>query len=221
MSFDNGPIMEFPSSRLKMVKEQLITRGIKDQRVLTAMRKIPRHLFVPEALRSKAYGDHPLPIGEGQTISQPYMVAFMVETLELKGTERVLEIGTGSGYQTAVLAELSEKVYSIERIKTLALKARELIEGLGYINILMRIADGSYGWSEDAPFDRIIISAASPTIPEPLLSQLKDKGIMIVPLGTETSQTLVKVIKDGERKRVITLSPCFFVKMIGQHGWKN
>lgn len=204
-----------------MVKEQLINRGIKDQRLLDGMRNVPRHLFVPEALRSRAYGDHPLPIGEGQTISQPYITALMVEALELKGTEKILEIGTGSGYQTAILAELGEKVYSIERIRNLALKARELIEGLGYINILIRIADGSYGWSEESPFDRIIVSAASPAIPEPLLGQLKDRGIMIVPQGTDTSQTLLKVIKEGDRHRIITLSPCFFVKMIGQHGWKN
>lgn len=213
--------MDFSAARLRMVNEQLITRGIKDQRLITAMGNISRHLFVPEALRRRAYGDHPLPIGEGQTISQPYITALMVEALELRGTEKILEIGTGSGYQTAVLAELAEKVYSIERIKTLALKARELVERLEYINILIWIADGSYGWSEKAPFDRIIVSAASPTIPEPLLGQLSDKGIMIVPLGTETSQTLVKVIKEGDRKRVITLSPCFFVKMIGHHGWKN
>jgi protein-L-isoaspartate(D-aspartate) O-methyltransferase len=213
--------MNFSASRLRMVKEQLISRGIKDQRLLNVMGEIPRHLFILEALRSTAYGNHPLPIGEGQTISQPYVTALMVEALELNGTEKILEIGTGSGYQTAVLAKLVEKVYSIERITSLALKARKLIESLHYINILIRVADGSYGWSENAPFDRIIISAASPTIPEPLLDQLKDKGIMIIPLGTETSQTLVKVIKEGERKRVIDISPCLFVKMIGQHGWKN
>jgi protein-L-isoaspartate(D-aspartate) O-methyltransferase len=213
--------MQFSTSRLKMVKEQLITRGIKDERLLAAMRKIPRHLFVPEALRSRAYGDHPLPIGEGQTISQPYVIALMVEALELQGTEKILEIGTGSGYQTAILAELAEKVYSIERIKFLALKARELIEKLGYINILIRIADGSYGWREEGPFDRIIVSAASPSIPDPLLGQLKDGGIMIVPLGNENSQTLVKVKKEGNKKRISTLSSCFFVKMIGQYGWKN
>jgi protein-L-isoaspartate(D-aspartate) O-methyltransferase len=165
------------------------------------MEEIPRHLFVPEALRSGSYGDHPLPIGEGQTISQPYITALMIEALELKGTEKILEIGTGSGYQTTVLAKLVEKVYSIERITNLALKARKLIESFHLINILIRIADGSYGWSENAPFDRIIISAASPMIPEPLLDQLKDKGIMIIPLGNETSQTLVKVIKEGERHK--------------------
>jgi len=212
--------MDFAISRQKMVEEQLISRGIRDSRVIKAMQKIPRHLFVPEALRTRAYGDHPLPIGEGQTISQPYVVAYMVEALALRGSERVLEVGTGSGYQTAILAELAAKVYSIERIKSLALRARELIEKLGYINILIRIADGSYGWREEGPFDRIIVSAASPHVPEPLLDQLKEGGIMVVPLDKGSSQQLVKIIKEkGNRSRVFALSQCHFVKMVGQYAW--
>jgi len=175
--------MEFPSSRLKMVKEQLITRGIKDQRVLTAMRKIPRHLFVPEALRSKAYGDHPLPIGEGQTISQPYMVAFMVETLELKGTERVLEIGTGSGYQAAVLAELGVEVFTLEIIGPLATQAEARLSRLGYTSIHVRHADGYYGWPDEGPFDAIIVTAAPDHVPQPLLKQLGIGGVLVIPVG--------------------------------------
>lgn len=204
-----------------MVQEQLIKRGIKDKKVLETMNKIPRHLFVEEALRYRAYGDHPLPISEGQTISQPYMVALMTESLKLTGKERVLEIGTGSGYQTAVLAEMSKKVYTIERIKSIAVKARERLDALGYINIVTKTFDGTYGWMSESPFDRIIVTAYSPDISEILLKQLTVSGIMIIPAGSENIQTLFKVTKteNGIEKEEVTA--CVFVRLIGEYGWKE
>src|SRR4030067_2397390 len=162
-------MMEFAKARLKMVEEQIVARGIKDSRVIAAMRKVPRHFFVEEALQGQAYSDHPLPIGEKQTISQPYMVALMTETLQLKGNEKVLEIGGGSGYQTAILADLVEKVFSIERIRSLAIKARQLLYESGYFNVEIKISDGTYGWAEEAPFDAIIVTAGAPDFPQPLL----------------------------------------------------
>jgi protein-L-isoaspartate(D-aspartate) O-methyltransferase len=206
-------------ARLRMVDEQLAARGIKDRRVLSAMGRVPRHLFVEEALRDSAYGDHALPIGEQQTISQPYMVALMTETLALKGSERVLEIGTGSGYQTAVLAELAAKVYSIERIDSLAAKARRLLASLGYRNVQIKVFDGTYGWKEEAPFDAILVTAGSPEIPMPLTEQLKEGGRMVIPVGERTTQVLKKVTKTSAGIEVTSLTGCVFVPLIGSHGW--
>lgn len=205
--------------RQRMVAEQLVPRGIKDPRVLQAMGKVHRHLFVEEALRGRAYGDYPLPIGEKQTISQPFMVALMIQELELKGHERVLEVGTGSGYQTAILAELAAKVYSIERIKTLALRARQLLESLGYYNVLMRVGDGSLGWKEVAPFEAIVVAAATPQVPACLLEQLGDKGRLVVPVGQVEAQVLKKGIKEGHNVQWIGLGNCMFVKLVGEQGW--
>ena len=210
----------YDRARKKMVEEQLISRGIKDPRVLEAMGKVPRHLFIEEALWDRAYGDHALPIGEKQTISQPLMVALMTEVLSLKGNEKVLEIGTGSGYQTAVLAELSAKVYSIERIKSLALRARDLLDKLQYQNVVIKQFDGTYGWKESSPFDAILVTAGSPDIPQVLVDQLADGGRLVIPVGDRKSQTLKKVLKT--RAGLITSShtPCVFVPLIGTYGWK-
>ncbi len=207
--------------REKMVENQLISRGIKDQRVLAAMRKIPRHLFVEEALHCQAYGDHPLPIGEKQTISQPYIVALMTEALELRGNEKVLEIGTGSGYQTAILAELADMVYSIERIPSLVYKARKMLDELGYFNINIRIGDGTKGWEEESPFDGIIVTAASPELPPPLLEQLRKGGLLVVPVGGRYSQDLISVERTDKGIRQQNLGGCRFVSLIGQYGWQE
>ena len=211
----------FERQRHRMVEEQLLARGIKDERVLDAMRKVPRHLFIEEALWDQAYGDHALPIGERQTISQPYMVALMTEVLELKGLERVLEIGTGSGYQTAVLAELVSKVYSIERIKPLAMKARDVLENLRYQNAVVKVFDGTYGWPDESPFDAMIVTAGAPSIPSPLLEQLKDGGRMAIPIGDRLAQVLHKVVKTPNRMIDIPVTGCVFVSLIGQHGWQE
>ena len=209
-------------ARERMVEKQIKARGIKDERVIKAMLKIPRHLFVDESLVEQAYGDYPLPIGEGQTISQPYIVALMTEALELKGNERVLEIGTGSGYQTAILAELALWVYTIEKIPTLLQKAKKvLIEILGYKNISFKLGDGTLGWKEASPFDRIIVTAASPSIPDPLIEQLKDGGKIVIPIGDEYSQTLVKATKIKNKLQIESLGEVRFVKLIGQYGFKD
>ena len=213
--------MDYESERKIMVAEQLIVRGIKDRRVLDAMGKVPRHLFVEEALRSRAYGDYPLPIGEKQTISQPYMVALMTESLELKGNEKVLEIGTGSGYQSAVLAELCDKVYSVERIKSLAVRARKQLDLLGYMNVAIKIFDGTYGWLEHAPYDAIIVTAGAPDIPKIIVDQLSVGGRMVIPIGDEFSQTLVKVEKKKYGITTTNICGCVFVKLVGNHGWKE
>lgn len=213
--------MDYEADRKIMVEEQLIKRGIKDKRVLGAMGKVPRHLFVEEALRSRAYGDYPLPIGEKQTISQPYMVALMTESLQLKGNEKVLEIGTGSGYQAAVLAELCDKVYSVERIKSLAVTARERLYSLGYMNVAIKIFDGTYGWMEYAPYDAIIVTAGAPEIPQNLVDQLSVGGRMTIPVGDEFSQILIKVEKNKAGVTTTNLCGCMFVKLIGNYGWKE
>jgi protein-L-isoaspartate(D-aspartate) O-methyltransferase len=210
---------DYERVRLKMVDEQLVARGIKNPRVLSAMGRVPRHLFVEEALRDRAYGDHALPIGERQTISQPYMVALMTESLALKGSERVLEIGTGSGYQTAVLAELAARVYSIERIAGLADRARRLIASLDYRNVTIKVFDGTYGWKEQAPFDAILVTAGSPDVPAPLTEQLKEGGRMIIPVGDRTTQVLKKVTRTSAGIEVSSMTGCVFVPLIGGHGW--
>ncbi len=212
---------DFSLARERMVKNQLIPRGIKDEMVLEAMGKIPRHLFIEEALAGEAYNDHPVPIGEKQTISQPYIVALMTEILELKGDENTLEIGTGSGYQTAILAELSSRVYTIERIKSLLVNARKLLSELGYSNILFKAFDGTLGWNEYAPFDAIMVTAGAPSLPEPLMDQLADNGRMIVPVGDRYSQELIKVIRKGNSLEQENLGGCRFVNLIGVHGWPD
>ncbi|NWF94154.1 MAG: protein-L-isoaspartate(D-aspartate) O-methyltransferase [Syntrophaceae bacterium] len=213
--------MDFPKARSKMVEEQIISRGIRDLRVIEAMKKVPRHLFVEEALQSQAYSDHPLPIGEKQTISQPYMVALMTEALELKGKERVLEIGGGSGYQTAILAELSERVFSIERIRSLAIRARQLLYELGYYNVEIKIFDGTLGWPEEAPFDAILVTAGAPDIPGPLVDQLSIGGRLVIPVGDEYAQDLFRVRKTKEGMVREDLGGCRFVKLIGRYGWES
>jgi protein-L-isoaspartate(D-aspartate) O-methyltransferase len=212
---------DFTLSREKMVKEQLIARGIRDERLLQAMGKIPRHLFIEEALAGEAYNDHPVPIGEKQTISQPYIVALMTEALGLKGDENTLEIGTGSGYQTSILAELSSRVYTIERIKSLLVNARKLLAQLGYDNILFKAFDGTLGWKEYAPFDAIMITAGAPRIPRPLMDQLADNGRMIIPVGDRFTQELIKVTRKGKDLERENLGGCRFVNLIGVHGWPD
>jgi protein-L-isoaspartate(D-aspartate) O-methyltransferase len=212
---------DFNVSRERMVKNQLIARGIKDKRVLQAMGKIPRHLFIEDALYGEAYNDHPVPIGEKQTISQPYIVALMTEALELKGDENTLEIGTGSGYQTAILAELSSRVYTIERIKSLLGNARKLLSQLGYDNILFKAFDGTLGWKEYAPFDAIMVTAGAPQLTKPLIDQLADNGRMIIPVGDRYSQELLKVVRKGSEFKQESLGGCRFVNLIGAYGWSD
>lgn len=212
-------VMDYAIARQRMVVEQLISRGIRHQGVLHAMAKVRRHLFVEEAFWGRAYGDYSLPIGEKQTISQPFMVAFMMELLELEKDHRVLEVGTGSGYQTAILAELGAKVYSIERNRGLALRARRRLESLGYYDTWIRIGDGSAGWKEKAPFDAIIVSAGAPSIPRCLTEQLADNGRLVLPVGQESNQVLMKGTKRGTTVRWTELGNCTFVKLIGAQGW--
>lgn len=212
---------DFSKARLKMVEEQIISREIKDPRLIAAMEKVPRHLFVEEALQSQAYTDHPLPIGEKQTISQPYMVALMTEALLLTGREKVLEIGTGSGYQTAILAELSEKVFSVERIRPLAIRARQLLYELGYFNVEIKIFDGTFGWMEESPFDAILVTAGSPDIPETLIDQLATGGKLVIPVGDAFVQDLFRVTKTEGGLKKEDLGGCRFVKLIGKYGWEN
>jgi protein-L-isoaspartate(D-aspartate) O-methyltransferase len=212
-------MVDFPKARLKMVEDQIIARGIKDPKVIGAMKKVPRHLFVEEALQGQAYSDHPLPIGEKQTISQPYMVALMTEALELKGMEKVLEIGAGSGYQTAILAEIALKVFSIERIRSLTIKARKLLYELGYLNVEIKFSDGTYGWLEESPFDAIIVTAGAPNIPQILIDQLVMGGRLVIPVGDAFVQDLIRVTKTEEEVKREDLGGCRFVKLIGEYGW--
>ena len=206
--------------RERMVEEQLVRRGVIDPRVLDAMRRIPRHRFVEEALRDRAYGDHPLPIGENQTISQPYIVGMMTQLLALTGSEKVLEIGTGSGYQTAVLAELARRVCSVERFMSLGVTARRILEELGYTSAVVKMADGTYGWADEAPFDRIIVTAGGPAIPPPLVHQLAEGGRMVLPVGTPENQTLTVVDNVGGEIHQRTHGECKFVKLVGKYAWE-
>jgi protein-L-isoaspartate(D-aspartate) O-methyltransferase len=213
--------MDYEKLRQQMVRTQLIPRGIKDIRVLDAMGRVPRHLFVLDSQLRDAYADMALPIGEGQTISQPYMVAVMTELLELTGDEKVLEIGTGSGYQGVILAELAKTVYTVERIASLAESAEAKFRSLGFENIHVKTGDGTLGWADNAPFDRIIITAASPTVPEPLMAQLGQNGIILLPIGTRYSQQLLKLKKSGDRISEEYHTPCVFVPLVGRHGWEK
>jgi len=204
-----------------MVQEQLVKRGLADPLVLAAMGRVPRHLFVEESLRDRAYDDHPLPIGEGQTISQPYMVALMAETLKLAEGEKVLEVGTGSGYLTAVLAEQGVQVCSIEFSERLAEHAQIALQALGYHNVTVHLGDGTLGWPAEAPFDAIVVGAAAPCLPRPLLDQLRLGGRLVVPMGEEELQTLVRVWKEPHGFREEYFGECRFVKLSGAYGWEN
>ena len=213
------PALDFIKARERMVKEQIIARGIKDPRVIEAMQWVPRDLFIPEALAGQAYGDFALPIGEGQTISQPYMVAYMSESLELSGKERVLEVGTGTGYQTTVLSRLAELVYSMERIRSLLEKARKILDQIQCRNVITQLSDGSYGWKEAAPFDAIMVTAGSPSLPEPLMEQLKVGGTMVIPIGGRNVQRMVRVRRSAHGFIEESLMECSFVALVGDHGW--
>jgi protein-L-isoaspartate(D-aspartate) O-methyltransferase len=208
--------------RNMMVEEQLIPRGISDKRVLDVFRKVPRHKFVGKDLMQSAYNDYPLPIGDNQTISQPYMVALMTQSLRLKGTEKVLEVGTGSGYQSAILAELAKEVYSVERFKSLADISLCVLRDLGYNNVHIKVGDGTLGWEEFAPYDGILVTAGAPGIPESLLRQLKDGGRLLIPVGSDGfAQTLTLVEKIGKTARTSELCSCMFVPLIGKEGWSS
>jgi protein-L-isoaspartate(D-aspartate) O-methyltransferase len=207
--------------RKQMVEYQIRRRGVSNQRLLAAMEKVPRHRFVPDSESHSAYEDMPIPIGSGQTISQPYMVALMTDLLQLTGEERVLEIGTGSGYQAALLAELAKEVFSVERFESLAGRARSELAGLGYENVTIVVGDGTLGYPDRAPYDRVIVTAAAPRIAQPWLYQLKEGGRLVLPLGQRWSQTLTVVIKEGSRIRTESHGGCVFVPLVGEHGWES
>jgi protein-L-isoaspartate(D-aspartate) O-methyltransferase len=211
--------MDYAIIRKRMVEEQLIPRGITNKKVLDAFYKVERHKFIPEDLRDNAYGDFPIPIGDGQTISQPYIVALMTECLDLKGDQKVLEIGTGSGYQAAILAELAKEVYSVERFEGLAKRAETVLCELGYTNIKIKRGDGTLGWPEFAPFERIIITAASPRVPLPLTEQLAEHGKLVLPLGESFSQVLTLVEKKQGKLYPTEICGCVFVPLVGKYGY--
>ena len=213
--------VKYDRRREEMVNGQIEARGVTDPQVLAAMGKVPRHLFVSEALRDQAYGDFPLPIGEQQTISQPYIVAEMTQALQPSKDDRVLEIGTGSGYQAAILAEIVFRVYSVERIHSLFVKSRKLFDNLNYHNIVTKYSDGTSGWAEESPFDGIIVTAGAPEIPNLLVSQLAVGGRMVIPVGNRYSQDLVKLYKNEQGIHKTNLGGCRFVKLVGEYGWRE
>jgi protein-L-isoaspartate(D-aspartate) O-methyltransferase len=204
-----------------MVERHVAARGITDKRILQAMRDVPRHLFVPSVVAAKAYGPGALPIGKKQTISQPYIVARMIELLDLTGKEKVLEVGTGTGYQAVVLSKLCAKVFSIERINELALRAAEVIRELKIYNASVKVFDGTYGWSDQAPFDRIIVAAAAPEVPEPLVQQLARKGKLVIPVGAVGNQRLARVTRVGTGVQIEDCGTAEFVPLVGRFGWKE
>ena len=203
----------------RMVETQLRARGISDERVLEAVENIPRHVFVGPGMEQSAYGDHAMPIGHGQTISQPFMVALMTQALDLSGNERVLEVGTGSGYQTAILGRLAAQVFSIERVRELADRARATLDDLGVSNVAIMVGDGTVGWSEYAPFDRIIVTAGAPSVPESLLEQLGDPGVMVIPVGSQGMQELQVVVRKEGETTTDGAGACVFVPLLGREGW--
>ena len=211
----------YTAERARMVDRQIAPRGVSDPRVLAAMRKVPRHRFIPSHLWDQAYGDYPLPIGEDQTISQPYIVALMTELLELKATDRVLEIGTGSGYQAAILAELAARVYSIDRVASLLARAEQILASLGYTNIKTRVGDGTLGWPEEMPFDAIIVTAGAPQVPRPLTEQLALGGRLVIPVGDTWSQTLTCIRQTTDGLKFEYHGGCRFVRLIGEYGWEE
>ncbi|MBI5124160.1 MAG: protein-L-isoaspartate(D-aspartate) O-methyltransferase [Candidatus Omnitrophica bacterium] len=212
--------MDFDAMRNAMVAQQLIPRGISDKKVLDVFRKVPRHEFVPKDLWRSAYDDYPLPIGENQTISQPYMVALMTECLKLKGHERVLEVGTGSGYQAAILAELAKEIYSVERFRELADNAKRVLDSLGYKNIMTKVGDGTLGWEDGAPYDGIVVTAGAPSIPQSLVKQIKDGGRLVIPVGTGGfGQILTVVERRGGSIHTSEICSCVFVPLVGKEGF--
>jgi protein-L-isoaspartate(D-aspartate) O-methyltransferase len=212
---------KYDRKREEMVRSQIEARGVRDPRVLSAFRAVPRHLFVSEALREQAYGDYPLPIGEQQTISQPYIVAEMTQALELGQDDRVLEIGTGSGYQAAILAQIVYRVYTVERKRALYMQTRNLFDKLNYHNIVTKYADGTKGWQEESPFDAIVVTAGAPELPEVLITQLAEGGRLVVPVGNQHTQELIKICREKGDVQQTNLGGCRFVKLVGEHGWKE
>jgi protein-L-isoaspartate(D-aspartate) O-methyltransferase len=212
---------KYDRKREEMVRSQIEARGVRDPRVLSAFRAVPRHLFVSEALREQAYGDYPLPIGEQQTISQPYIVAEMTQALELGPDDRVLEIGTGSGYQAAILAQIVYRVYTVERKRALYMQTRNLFDKLNYHNIVTKYADGTKGWQEESPFDAIVVTAGAPELPEVLITQLAEGGRLVVPVGNQHTQELIKICREKGDVQQTNLGGCRFVKLVGEHGWKE
>jgi protein-L-isoaspartate(D-aspartate) O-methyltransferase len=212
---------KYKRQREEMVRNQLEARGIRDPQVLSAFRQIPRHLFVSEALREQAYGDYPLPIGEQQTISQPYIVAEMTQALELSKEDRVLEIGTGSGYQAAILAQIVYRVYTVERKRSLYMQTRSLFDNLNFHNIVTKYADGTKGWLEESPFEAIVVTAGAPEVPEMLIDQLVEGGRLVVPVGNQHTQELIKIYREKGSIQQTNLGGCRFVKLVGEHGWKE
>jgi len=213
---------DFSIARRRMVEDQVIARGVSDQRVIDAMLKVPRHKFVEQALESQAYQDAPLPIGEKQTISQPYMVAVMSEALELDGSETVLEVGTGSGYQAAVLSLLADRVFSLERIPSLARRARRILDECGFSKVNIRVADGTRGWQEMAPFDAIMVTAGAPDVPQEYLAQLAVGGRLVIPVGDRDSQVLMRITRSGDNEyKEERILGCRFVPLIGACGWQE
>ncbi len=219
----NSEVQDFDLLRRQMVRDQIVARGIHNPLVIKAMEEVPRHLFVPENIRDRAYNDGPLPIGYDQTISQPYIVAYMTQALRLRGGERVLEIGTGSGYQAAILAKIVSEVYSIERIEELADRAREILSSLGYENICIKVGDGTLGWSEHGPFDAIVVTAGGPRVPDRLLEQLKVGGTLVMPVGEyKFHQSLMRITKGvGNKINKELLMDVLFVPLIGEEGWSR
>jgi len=212
---------KYARMREEMVRSQIEARGIRESLVLSAFRKVPRHLFVSEALREQAYGDYPLPIGEQQTISQPYIVAEMTQALELRKEDRVLEIGTGSGYQAAILAQIVYRVYTVERKRSLYMQTRSLFDKLNYHNIVTRYADGTKGWQEESPFDAIVVTAGAPDVPEVLINQLVEGGRLVVPVGNQHTQELIKICREKGNIQQTNLGGCRFVKLVGEYGWRE
>lgn len=210
---------QYGTGRERMIQEQLRNRDITDERLLAVMLEVPRHYFVDDALRGRAYGDHPLPIGAGQTISQPYIVAYMTQALQLTGTEKVLEIGTGSGYQAAILSRLCSQVFTVERINSLLAGARKTFDLLRYYNIRAKLDDGTVGWPENGPYDAIIVTAGGPGIPEPLIEQLADPGRLIIPVGNQHVQDLQLLEKQQGQVEVTNLASVRFVDLVGEYGW--
>jgi protein-L-isoaspartate(D-aspartate) O-methyltransferase len=212
-------VNDFAVRRRRMVQDQIAARGIRDQRLLTVMQEIPRHLFMDQALWRRAYEDHPLPIGGGQTISQPFMVALMTDALRLTGTEKVLEIGTGSGYQTAILAKLADWVFSVERLPELSRKAQTVLEELKIFNVNLIVGDGTKGWPDEAPYDAIIVTAGAPVTPRPLVEQLSEGGRLVVPVGQRGEQSLLRLTRRGDKVLQEDLGGCRFVDLVGEYGW--
>jgi len=210
---------EREQERLEMIRDQLQHRNVHDERVLQAMAAVPRHHFVPQQLSDRAYADNALPIGAGQTISQPFIVALTAAALQIQGHERVLEVGTGSGYAAAVLSQLAAEVWSVERVRALALDAKHLLHELGYGNVHVGIGDGTSGWPDHAPYDAIAVAAAAPTIPQPLLDQLAPGGRLVLPVGTRDDQQMLRIVRTPRGFTQQNLGPVRFVPLIGDHGW--